>query len=77
MKDSTTPDHRLNVPVWRTSTRSGGGSGQNCVEVGASASTTPAIAIRDTKNRPGGALAITAGEWAGWTSAIKTGSFDS
>lgn len=59
---------------WRTSTKSGDGHGGNCVEVGASPTH---VAVRDTKNRPGGTLSINAAEWSSWLSSIKDGSFDS
>nr|WP_244409173.1 DUF397 domain-containing protein [Stackebrandtia nassauensis] len=56
------------------STRTGS-SGGNCVEVGARAGSV--VAVRDTKNRSGGALAVSAADWAAWVSDIKDGSFDS
>lgn len=52
--------------TWRTSTYSGG-SGGNCVEVGA----TPGyVGIRDTKNRPHGHLTVTPATWRTFIKAI-------
>lgn len=68
----------VEVGSWRTSTRSGSGpNGGNCVEVGAAKPKLAAIAVRDTKNRDGGTLAIPTTEWADLLSTIKSGSFDS
>ncbi|GAA4858118.1 DUF397 domain-containing protein [Saccharopolyspora cebuensis] len=55
--------------VWRKSSRSAGNGG-NCVEVGF---TPTAIGIRDTKDRDGGTLAITAARWSDFLDATKGG----
>ncbi len=57
---------------WRKSTRSGGGD--NCVEVGTATDGT--IGVRDTKNRDGGILEFTAGEWNAFLAGAKDGEFD-
>ncbi len=75
----------LATAAWRKSSRSGSGSGNNCVEVafaeaawrkpsrsgqGANnacvevAFTGPAVAVRDSKNPDGAALAFTPRAWA-------------
>lgn len=48
----------INAP-WRTSTHSGS-SGTSCVEV---APLPGAVAVRDSKNRAGGVLAVTHAKW--------------
>ncbi|GAB2654889.1 DUF397 domain-containing protein [Saccharopolyspora gloriosae] len=48
------------LATWRKSSRSGGGSGNNCVEV---AFAGPAVAVRDSKEPDGPALAFTPGTW--------------
>ncbi|CCH27430.1 DUF397 domain-containing protein [Actinosynnema sp. NPDC047251] len=47
--------------VWRKSSRSGGGSNGNCVEV---AFAGAAVAVRDSKNPAAGVLAFPAAQWA-------------
>lgn len=44
-----------------------------CVEV---ALTDEAVGIRDTKDRAGGLLAVTAEAWAGFVGRLKTGDYD-
>lgn len=56
---------------WRTSSFSGEG---NCVEVAADA---PNIMLRDSKDPAGPRLAVGAGEWAAFLTAIRAGEFDS
>lgn len=51
---------------WRKSTRSG--STSNCVEVGFGAAT---VGVRDTKDRDGGTIALSATQWASFLRAIK------
>jgi hypothetical protein len=50
---------------WRTSSHSGGDN--NCVEVGA---TGESIAVRDSKDRHGGALRFSASQWQSFTENI-------
>lgn len=45
---------------WRTSSYTGGGQGQNCVEVAVGADV---VAVRDTKNRAGGMVRVSPGVW--------------
>jgi hypothetical protein len=51
---------------WRKSTYSGGSSNA-CVEVAANGT----VLVRDTTNRDGGTLTVTAAAWSTFTSAIK------
>lgn len=46
--------------VWRKSSRSGGGSGGNCVEVAFSG---PAVGVRDSKCPGAGVVAFPASAW--------------
>jgi hypothetical protein len=46
--------------MWRKSSRSGGGNGDNCVEVAAG---VEAVAVRDSKNAAGPVLAWEAASW--------------
>ncbi len=59
--------------AWRKSSRSGGSGGNNCVEVGFAGT---AVGVRDTKDRAGGALAVSAGQWATFIGTVKTGVLD-
>lgn len=52
---------------WRKSSHSGGNS-SNCVECGTSASV---VLVRDTANREGFTLTVSASAWSKFTSAIK------
>jgi hypothetical protein len=52
--------------VWRKSSRSGGGSNDNCVEV---AFAGTAVAVRDSKNRAAGALAFPEASWKAFLGA--------
>lgn len=56
---------------WRKSSRSTGGG--NCVEVGFAAA---AVAVRDTKDRAGGTLAISPGEWSSFLAGLKRGALN-
>ena len=51
---------------WRTASYSNGNA--ECVEVGLAVET---IAVRDSKNRSGAVLAITAGAWHRFTASLK------
>ena len=55
-------------PLWRKSTYSNGQA--NCVEVGSAART---VAVRDTKDPDGPALAIPAAGWQAFTRRIRNG----
>lgn len=58
---------------WRKSSRSNG-SGGNCVEV---ADNLPGIvAVRDSKNPDGPALAFTRDRWNAFLDGLKDGQFD-
>ncbi|MEV0644713.1 DUF397 domain-containing protein [Phytomonospora sp. NPDC050363] len=52
--------------TWRRSTRSG--QTGNCVEV---ADLGVGVGVRDTKDRDGGTLVISAGEWANFVDSLK------
>jgi len=54
--------------TWRTSTYSSNGGGE-CVEVAGAASV---VIVRDTKDRDGGTLALSANAWQIFTSKIKS-----
>jgi Domain of unknown function (DUF397) len=54
-------------PGWRTSSYTGNGGG-NCVEV---AEAARMILVRDTKDRGGVALSLSAREWAKFTASLK------
>lgn len=52
---------------WRKSSYSGNG-GNDCVEVGRAGS---AVAVRDTKDRDGVTLGLTATVWAAFVASVK------
>ncbi|BCJ29829.1 DUF397 domain-containing protein [Actinocatenispora sera] len=54
---------------WRKSTRSGGGAGNNCVEVGTGAGP---VLVRDTKDRDGGTLSVSPRAFRAFVAAVKT-----
>jgi Domain of unknown function (DUF397) len=59
--------------AWRTSSYSGANG--NCVEVApAGDAGTSLIAVRDSKDRGGPALVLTAGQWRALAARIKDGS---
>lgn len=60
----------LPTAQWRKSSLSGG-DGSNCVEV--AALSDGRRAVRDTKDRTGPALVLTADAWSALTAAIKAG----
>ncbi len=53
---------------WRKSSRSGGGGGNNCVEV---AQGSTAIHVRDTKDRDGGTLVVTPEAWSAFLGTLR------
>jgi hypothetical protein len=53
--------------AWRKSSYSGNNGG-NCVEV---ATAGPVIAVRDSRNPDGPALAFAAGSWLAFTHSVK------
>ena len=59
----------VEVAVWRKSSRSNANGGE-CVEVGSSAAA--GVAVRDSKDPDGPALAFTPAEWHAFTRHIKT-----
>jgi hypothetical protein len=59
------------ITNWRTSTRSQGNGA--CVEVGFGAGRT---AVRDTKNRWAGYLAVPDARWSTFVTCVKRGDFD-
>lgn len=56
----------IGTAPWRKSTYSGD-TGGNCVEV----ATTDGVLIRDTTNRDGFTLSVSASAWLKFTSAVK------
>ena len=62
----------LSHALWRKSSYSSS-TGQNCVEV---ATNLPAIvAVRDSKNRDGPQLIVSAAEWGAFVTGIREGKF--
>lgn len=60
----------LSGAIWRKSSRSGSG---NCVEV---ARNLPGVvAVRDSKDPAGPALAFTPAGWAAFTGSVRAGDF--
>lgn len=62
----------LTGAVWRKSIRSGGGNA-SCVEV---ADLDAAVAVRDSKDPAGPALAFVRPSWAAFSAKVKAGDFD-
>jgi hypothetical protein len=60
-----TTGHDLAQAAWRKSTRSGSG---NCIQT---AAVPGAIAVRDSANPHGAALAFTPRAWTAFTTALK------
>jgi hypothetical protein len=56
--------------VWRKSSRSGGGAGDNCVEV---ALASAVVGVRDSKNRGEAPLALPAMAWRAFAKGLKAG----
>lgn len=64
-------DHRLTHHLWRTSSLSGRDD-DNCVEV----APRPAdVAVRDSKDRDGGTLAVPVDSWTAFVGAAKGDAF--
>lgn len=63
----------LTRAIWRTSTRSGSNGG-HCVEVALNLPGT--VAVRDSKNPEGPALAFTPDEWRAFLAGARDGEFD-
>jgi Domain of unknown function (DUF397). len=61
--------------TWRTSTRSGNGSG-NCVEVGPVLDGTGRVAVRHSRNPHGQVIVYTRAEWEAFIAGAKDGEFD-
>lgn len=53
--------------TWKKSSRSGSGSGSNCVEVSPDQRVT---LVRDTKDREGGTLAVSGEAWARFVKSL-------
>jgi len=70
---TTTPNAiDLSTVRWRTSTRSSSG-GANCVEAGPFVDGSRRYAVRDSKDRAGGILVVTAGAWNAFLGVIRYG----
>ncbi len=69
----------LSRATWRKSSYSNG-TGGSCVEIAAIAGSTGdnkhKVAVRDSKDPHGPALAFSAGEWRQFTAAVKADAFD-
>ena len=63
----------LSGAVWHKSTRSGGNGG-DCVEV--AVNLPDVVAVRDSKDRDGGALTFTRGDWRDFVAGVRDGEFD-
>jgi uncharacterized protein DUF397 len=63
----TTDDLDLSRATWQTSTYSNNGGA--CIQVASSASGV--VAVRDSKDPDGPALAFTPGQWMAFTSTVK------
>jgi hypothetical protein len=65
-------DRTVDRALWRKSSHSGDNGG-NCVEV---AGLPGSVAVRDSKNPAGPALAVAPQAWAAFTAAVRAGEFD-
>ena len=63
----------LTGAVWHKSTRSGGNGGE-CVEV--AVNLPDVVAVRDSKDRDGGTLTFTPGDWRDFVAGVRDGEFD-
>jgi hypothetical protein len=63
----------LSGAIWRKSTRSGGNGG-DCVEV--AVNLPDVVAVRDSKDRDGGTLTFTPGDWRDFVAGVRDGEFD-
>jgi hypothetical protein len=66
-------ERTLSTSPWRKSSRSNGNGGNNCVEV---ALLESVIAVRDSKNPSGPALAFSPVQWSAFLDGAKDGEFD-
>jgi hypothetical protein len=62
----------VEVGTWRKSSYSADNNG-NCVEVGGA---SPAVVVRDTKDRHGPGLVFAPGQWRRFAAGVKAGRFD-
>jgi hypothetical protein len=60
---------------WRTSTRTGSGSG-NCVEAGPVPDGSGRVAVRHSHHREGAAIVYSKAEWDAFIAGAKDGEFD-
>lgn len=58
---------------WRKSSRSGGGAGNNCVEV---APMPEAVAVRDSKDPTGPVLDVESRSWTAFLTGLRAGTLD-
>jgi hypothetical protein len=65
----------LSGVAWRTSTRTGNGSG-NCVEAGPLPDGSGRIAVRHSHFPDGAAMVYTRAEWEAFIAGAKDGEFD-
>jgi Domain of unknown function (DUF397) len=56
------------TPGWRKSSYSGNSGSANCVEA---ANATGMVLVRDTTDRDGATLSLTAGAWRAFTTNVK------
>lgn len=58
----------LSAAVWRTSSFTGGGGNDNCVEI---ALVPSAVGVRDSKHRAGGRLSFDRRAWDRFTATVR------
>jgi Domain of unknown function (DUF397) len=66
-------NHHAKGASYKTSSRSNGNGGNNCVEV---ALLLDAVAVRDSKDPQGPALIFSPAEWTAFMAGAKAGEFD-